>query len=251
MSKPCCFSVNRCGVFLWSWEIRARGLCVCVCWNGLFCPTILPVRSFLSLLSFSLTGRVGSCQCGRRSGRGLFMMGVFLFCFFLLFLLAPPAIYSGCSEVPRQAGWEVGCTHYLPPPPPVLSVYIVISCPSLAFLPLFLPSCTCCWADASQAARSPLSPSHLPSTVLAPLIYLFISWRGGCSSALGGKTVTSLVIRWEVFGFIRGVRGKKKEKEAGLWGRRSTVYRIVSTNSAFKSYGRKKTVHCLLAVTLN
>lgn len=115
MSKPCCFSVNRCGVFLWSWEIRARGLCVCVCWNGLFCPTILPVRSFLSL-SLSLTGRVGSCQCGRRSGRGLFMMGFFLFCFFLLFLLAPPAIYSGCSEVPRQAGWEVGCTHYIPPP---------------------------------------------------------------------------------------------------------------------------------------
>lgn len=92
-----------------------RRVCVCVCWNGLFCPTILPVRSFLSL-SLSLTGRVGSCQCGRRSGRGLFMMGFFLFCFFLLFLLAPPAIYSGCSEVPRQAGWEVGCTHYIPPP---------------------------------------------------------------------------------------------------------------------------------------
>lgn len=58
------------------------GVCVCLCWNGLFCPTILPVRSFLSL-SLSLTGRVGSCQCGRRSGRGLFMMGVF--CFVLFF----------------------------------------------------------------------------------------------------------------------------------------------------------------------
>lgn len=58
------------------------GVCVCLCWNGLFCPTILPVRSFLSL-ALSLTGRVGSCQCGRRSGRGLFMMGVF--CFVLFF----------------------------------------------------------------------------------------------------------------------------------------------------------------------
>lgn len=57
------------------------GVCVCLCWNGLFCPTILPVRSFLSL-SLSLTGRVGSCQCGRRSGRGLFMMGFFGFVLF-------------------------------------------------------------------------------------------------------------------------------------------------------------------------
>lgn len=29
---------------------------------------------------------------------------VVLCVFFLLFLLAPPAIYSGCSEVPSQAG---------------------------------------------------------------------------------------------------------------------------------------------------
>lgn len=178
MSKPCCFSVNRCGVFLWSWEIRARGLCVCVCWNGLFCPTILPVRSFLSLLSFSLTGRVGSCQCGRRSGRGLFMMGVFLFCFFLLFLLAPPAIYSGCSEVPRQAGWEVGCTHYLPPPSACslcLHRYLLpLAClppPLPPFLYVLLSRCQ----PSSQEPFVPESPPIYSSCPFNLFIY-FLTW---------------------------------------------------------------------------
>lgn len=123
------------------------GVCVCLCWNGLFCPTILPVRSFLSL-SLSLTGRVGSCQCGRRSGRGLFMMGVFCFVLFFspIFVSTSRNLFwvQWGSPSPVRQGERLGVPYIPPPPPPVLSVYIVISRPSLALLPLFLPSCTCC-----------------------------------------------------------------------------------------------------------
>lgn len=122
------------------------GVCVCLCWNGLFCPTILPVRSFLSL-SLSLTGRVGSCQCGRRSGRGLFMMGVFCFVLFFspIFVSTSRNLFwvQWGSPSGRVRGW----------------VY-----------PLYPPPSAC-----SLCLHRYLSPLACPPPPLPPFLYVLLS----------------------------------------------------------------------------
>lgn len=156
-----------------------RGVCVCVCVETDCFVQLYFLSGASSLYYLSLSqGELVHVSVGGGVGGACSWWGFFLFCFFLLFLLAPPAIYSGCSEVPRQAGWEVGCTHYLPPPSACslcLHRYLLpLAClppPLPPFLYVLLSRCQ----PSSQEPFVPESPPIYSSCPFNLFIY-FLTW---------------------------------------------------------------------------
>lgn len=200
MSKPHCFSNSRCGVFMWSWEIRAIKLHLCVLQQIDF---VLPNYTSCRELPLCLS-RGESVHVSVGGGEGGAGLG---YCFFRashhLFWV------RGGSPSTGVRGWVYPLQRA---PHLSLSLCLCRGLSPLAHPPPLPPFLYVLLNRCQPSNREPFVPESPPIFSLLPFICLFISWRGGCGSAAGRKTVTSLVIRWVVSGFILRGRGKKEAR---------------------------------------